>query len=167
MTDFDEFLRKRNEELAAGARDTALPASDQVKAWQRLKDELRRITQGKRLGTEPFEWSPYPAPYPDFLKLGDVAAVFVIPVALTPVPPDFRIVFGRRPTRADEMLAPSSSSAAIPWLRWLPTVDFAGGVLHWNAKEEGLRLPTPQFAAKVAERLVEYFEEYNAALKTK
>ena len=162
MTEFDEFLRKRSEASSAATRDAALPIEDHGKEWQRLKDELRRITNGKALGAEPFEWSPYPAPYPDFLKLRDVAAVFATPLAGKMTPASFRIMFARRSSRADEV---SRVDAPISAIQWLLTLEPADGVLYWNAKEPGLRLPTPQFAVKIAERLVEYFEEYNAALK--
>lgn len=164
MTDFDEFLRKRNEERAAEARNTDVLFADQGKEWQRLKDELRRITDGKRLGTDPFEWSPYPAPYTDFLKLKDVAVVF----ATTPIgalaPGPYRIVFARRPLRANEVWVDDEPISAV---NWVLTLEPVGSVLHWNAKEPGLRLPTSDFAAKIAEHLVEYFEAYIAALKSK
>jgi len=116
MTDFDEFLRKRNEERAAEARNTDVLFADQGKEWQRLKDELRRITDGKRLGTDPFEWSPYPAPYTDFLKLKDVAVVF----ATTPIgalaPGPYRIVFARRPLRANEVWVDDEPISAVNWV---------------------------------------------------
>ena len=164
MTDFDEFLRKRNEERSATVRDIHLNFADQGKEWQWLKDELRRITEGRKLGTEAFEWPTYPAPYPDFLTLGDVAVVFATPAIATLAPQIYRLMFVRRPFRANEV---SNIGAPIPAVNWLLSLQHSEGVGYWIVKEDGLRLPTPQFAVKIAERLVEYFDSYTAALRAK
>ena len=164
MTDFDEFLRKRNEVKTAEAQDTSTLLADQGKEWQRLKDQLRQITAGKRLGTDPFEWSPYPSPYPDFLKLKGVAVIFATPRVGILMPQTYRVVFARRPLRANEVWIDDEPVSAI---HWLPILKPAKGTLYWEVKEQDLRLRTSEFAVKIAERLVEYFDAYTAALQIK
>jgi len=164
MTDFDEFLQKRNAAESMKARDTILLFSDAGKEWQRLKDRVREITDGKSLGAEKFEWSSYPAPYPDFLKLKDVAATFIVTVAAGIPAQNFRIVFARRPLRANEMWV---DDEPIPAKTWLLNLEATNGIFYWSQKQSAVKWTTEGFAGYIAQQLVEYYEAYTAALKAK
>jgi len=162
MTDFDEFLRKRNELRSAQGGDTTLLAAEAMNEWQRLKDRVREITCGKALGSEKFEWAPYPAPYPDFLKLKDVAATFIAYRVAGNLQQDFRITFARRPLRANEMWIDDDP---IPPKAWLLTLEVTNGLFYWSLKQDAAKRTTEEFAIHVAQELVEYYEAYTAALK--
>jgi hypothetical protein len=164
MTEFDEFLCKRNREIFTEARHAELPNTDQGKEWVRLKEQIREITQGKSLGNAPFEWSPYPAPYPDFLKLKDVSVTFLTPSITGLTPRTYRLVFARRPLRANELWV---DDEPVPAVRWTLELSPLEGLLNWVSKDEGIRMPTAQFAERVAQRLVEYFDTYTVALRAK
>src|SRR5271166_6533518 len=99
---FEDFLRKRNDAKSMEDGERALLRAEATQEWQRLKDQLRTMTDGKKLGADVFEWSPYPAPYPDFLKLRDVALSFETGLVVADVMPKYRIVFCRRPLRVNE-----------------------------------------------------------------
>jgi hypothetical protein len=163
MTDFDEFLRTRNELQSAQGSDTTLLAAEAMNEWHRLKDRAREITDGKALGSEKFEWAPYPAPYPDFLKLKDVAATFISPRIAGDSQRDFRITFARRPLRANEMWVDDDP---IPPKPWLLTLEVSSGLFYWSLKNNVAKRTTEEFAIHIAQELVEYYEAYTAALKS-
>jgi len=161
---FEEFLRERNNAKSMEAGDRALFRTAADKEWQRLKDRVRQITEGKMLGPDLFEWSPYPASYPDFLKLKDVALSFEAGTVVGDALPKYRIGFCRRPLRSGEMWA---DREPIPAERWWLTVESDGGVLYWEIRESRLRLTTEKFADYAAMQLVEYQQRYLEAVKAK
>jgi hypothetical protein len=168
MTNFDEFLQKRNAAESMKARDTTLLFSDAGNEWQQLKDRVREITEGKALGVEKFEWSPYPSPYPDFLKLKDVAATFIAKVAAGSPAQNFRVVFSRRPLRADDVVREEwSDEDPIPARTWLLNLESSKGIFYWSQKQSAVKWATEGFAGYIAQQLVEYYEAYTAALKAK
>jgi len=162
MTDFDEFLQKRNAAESMKARDTILLFAEAGKEWQRLKDRVCEITEGKSLGVEKFEWAPYPAPYPDFLKLKDVAATFIATMAAGNTAQNFRIVFARRPLRANEMWVDDEPISARTWQL---SLEAAKGIFYWAQKQSAAKWTTEGFAGYIAQQLVEYYEAYTGALK--
>jgi hypothetical protein len=162
MTDFDEFLQKRNAAESMKARDTILLFVEAEREWQRLKDQVRKVTEGKVLGTEPFEWSPYPAPYPDFLKLKDVAATFISTAAAGNRGQDLRIVLARRPLKANEMWV---DDEPIPPRAKLLNLEARNSIFYWAQKQETTKWTTEGFANHIAQQLVEYYEAYVGALK--
>ena len=162
MTDFDEFLQKRNAAESVKARDTILLFAEAEKEWQRLKDQVQKITKGKTLGLEPFEWAPYPAPYPDFLKLKDVAATFIETGATGGRAQSLRIVFARRPLKANEMWV---DDEPIPARVWLLELEAANGIFYWHQKQDAAKWTTEGFAGHIAQQLVEYYEAYAVTLK--
>jgi len=161
---FEDFLRKRNDAKSMEAGERALFRAEASQEWQRLKDQLRAMTEGKSLGGDVFEWSPYPAPYPDFLKLRDVALSFETGLVVADVMPKYRIVFCRRPLRVNEMWA---NHEPIPAERWWLTLEMEEGAIYWNVKELRVRKNTSEFADYVAVHLVEYHQRYIEALKAK
>ncbi|MGD0520409.1 MAG: hypothetical protein ABSA48_04060 [Terracidiphilus sp.] len=168
MTDFDEYLQKRNAAESMKARDSILLFAEAGKEWQRLKDRVREITAGKSLGVEKFEWSPYPAPYPDFLKLKDVAATFIAKVAAGTSAQNFRVVFSRRPLRADDVVREEwSDEDPIPARTWLLNLKPTNGIFCWSQKQSAAKWTTEGFAGYIAQQLVEYYEAYTSALKAK
>jgi hypothetical protein len=161
---FEEFLRQRNDARSMEAGDRALFRTAAEKEWQRLKERVRQITEGKMLGADPFEWSPYPASYPDFLKLKDVALSFEAGTVVGDAPQKYRVVFSRRPLRSGEMWA---DREPIPAERWWLNVEADAGVLYWSVKESRVRFSTEKFADHVAMQLVEYQQRYRDAVKAK
>jgi hypothetical protein len=161
---FDDFLRKRNDAKSMEDGERALFRAEASQEWELLKDHLRQITDGKKLGADVFEWSPYPALYPDFLRLRDVALSFETGQVVRDVIPRYRLVFSRRPPRAPEVWANAEPTPAERW--WL-TLELDGGILHWNVKENRIRMTTQKFAEHMAVRLVEYQQRYLEALKSK
>jgi len=161
---FDEFLRQCNDAKSAEDGDQALLRAAAAQEWQRLKDRLRRITEGKRLGADVFEWSPYPAPYPDFIKLKDVALCFESGTVVGDAAQKYRLVFSRRPLRSGEMWA---NAEPIPAERWWLALEAENGVLHWLVRENRLRMKTEEFADHAAMRFVEYHQRYAAAVKAR
>jgi hypothetical protein len=161
---FDEFLRQCNDAKSTEEGDQALFRATAGQEWQRLKDRLRKITDGKRLGADHFEWCPYPAPYPDFIKLKDVALCFESGTVVGDAAQKYRIVFARRPLRSGEMWA---NSEPIPAERWWLALEPADGVLYWHVKESQIRMTTEEFADHAAMRFVEYQQRYVAAVKAR
>lgn len=161
---FDEFLRQRNDARAMEAGDRALFRTAAEKEWQRLKDRVQQITEGKMLGLDVFEWSPYTASCPDFVKLKDVALTFEAGTVIGDGPPKYRIVFSRRPLRSGEMWA---DHEPIPAERWWLNVEQQDGELVWQVKESRVRLATERFADHMAMQLVDYQQRYLEAVKAK
>jgi hypothetical protein len=161
---FEEFLRQRNEAKTMEAGDRALFRLAAEKEWQRLKERVRQITEGKMLGADHFEWSPYPAPCPDFLKLKDVALSFESGTVVGDAPQKYRVVFSRRPLRSGEMWA---DREPIPAERWWLSVEAESGVMYWAVRDSRARLTTEKFADHIAMQLVEYQQRYLDAVKAK
>jgi hypothetical protein len=161
---FDEFLRRRNDAKSMEEGDNAHFRAAAAQEWQRLKDRLRLITEGKRLGADLFEWCPYPAPYPDFIKLKDVALCFESGTVVGDAAQKYRIVFARRPLRSGEMWA---NEAPIPAERWWLTLEPEGDRLYWQVKESRMRMPTEKFADHAAMQFVEYQQRYLEAIKAR
>ncbi|WP_263350644.1 hypothetical protein [Acidicapsa acidisoli] len=161
---FEEFLRQRNEAKTLEAGDRALFRMAAEKEWQRLKERVRQITEGKMLGADLFEWSPYPASYPDFLKLKDVALLFEAGTVVGDAPQKYRVVFSRRPLRSGEMWA---DREPIPAERWWLTVEAESSVLYWAVRDSRVRLITEKFGDHIAMQLVEYQQRYMDAVKAK
>jgi hypothetical protein len=162
MTDFEDFLQKRNTAEHMKARDTILFLVEADKEWERLKEQVRKITKGKVLGTEPFEWAPYPAPYPDYLKLKDVAATFIATAAAGNRARNLRIVFSRRPLKANEMWV---DDEPIPAKVRLLDLETTNGIFYWTQKQDAAKWTTEGFANHTAQQLVEYYEAYTGALR--
>jgi len=162
MTDFEDFLQKRNAAEQMKARDIILNFGGEDREWELLKEQVRKITEGKALGPEPFEWAPYPAPYPDFLKLKDVAATFIATPAAGNHARSLRVVFSRRPLKANEMWV---DDEPIPAKTQLLDLEATNGVLYWNQKQDAAKWTTEGLASYIAQQLVEYYEAYRVALK--
>ncbi len=161
---FEEFLRQRNKAKTMEAGDRALLRIAAEKEWQRLKERVQQITEGKMLGADLFEWSPYPASYPDFLKLKGVALSFEAGTVVGDAPQKYRVVFSRRPLRSGEMWA---DREPIPAERWWLAVEPEAGVLYWAVRDSRVRLATEKFADHIAMQLVEYQQRYMDAVKAK
>jgi hypothetical protein len=161
---FDEFLRQCNDAKSTEDGDQALFRAAAAEEWQRLKDRLRQLTEGKRLGADIFEWCPYPAPYPDFIKLKDVALCFESGTVVSDGAQKYRLVFSRRPLRSGEMWA---NEAPIPVERWWLSLDAQGERFHWQVKESQVRMVTEDFAEHAAMRFVEYQQRYVSAVKAR
>jgi len=161
---FDEFLRLRNDAMYVEECGNAQFRVQADREWQYLKDRLKQITAGKMLGADPFEWSPYPALYPDFLKLTDVALSFETGTLVGEAPPRYRLVLSRRPLRPSEMWP---DEEPIPAERCWLSLEPENGGLYWKSADSPIRFATGQFAEFLAVQLVEYQQRYNEALKAR
>jgi len=161
---FEEFLRERNDAHSIEAGDRAIFRVAAEKEWQRLKDRVRQITEGKMLGADLFEWAPYPAACPDFLKLKDVAVCFESGTVVGDALQKYRIVYSRRPLRGSEMWG---DREPVPAERWWLSVEAEDGVLYWRIRDGEARATTERFADYVAMQLVIYQQRYTEAVKAK
>ena len=133
MTDFEDFLQKRNAAEQMKARDMILLLSEADREWERLKEQIRKITEGKALGT----------------AAGNHAR-------------SLRIVFSRRPLKANEMWV---DDEPIPAKTRLLELEATNGVFYWNQKQDAAKWTTEGFASYIAQQLVEFYEAYRAVLK--
>jgi len=164
LPSFDEFLRLRNDAMYVEECGNAQFRFRADREWQCLKDRLQQITAGKMLGADLFEWSPYPALYPDFLKLTDVALSFETGTLVGDAPPRYRLVLSRRPLRPNEMWP---DEEPIPAERCWLSLEPENGKLYWKSVDSPIRFATEEFAEFIAVQLVEYRQRYIDALKAR
>jgi hypothetical protein len=154
MSEFEDFANEHRQRTENAKRLD----SDTKPEWEILKQEAARFAvEGKEFDGEKFEWAPYPAYYPDFLKLGNVAATFLYREILSA--PDFRIRLTRRPEAPGTMWAGGEKSPlnAIEWS--LRTSIQSDGIV-WTIAEMNEAFSTAALAEKVAVELSKYHLAY-------
>lgn len=161
MTDFKEFLRSE-EANDEGRRGENPNMSRMVGEWSLLKDKVRVLAANESYKGKPFEWSPYSAPYADFVRLGEVAAIFRDSRSLPDTPLACEIFIGRRPLAANELwIEDEAPSFQILHLG----LHEQNGQMAWQVKELRKTLSTDELANSILLALVKYFDEYAAFYK--
>lgn len=160
-TELDQFLSER--EARQGNQKTAeqIVLEGTKREWQRLKDLTRTSTQGKSVDGNPFEWAPYSAYYPDFLRLKDVAASFYDRGERNGVLEGMRIRFDRRSPEPNAIFLEDKSP--VPHEVWTLEPRANNKTVGWWVKEQGKTLTSAELAAQVAIRLVKQYEDYEHA----
>jgi len=125
MTDFKEYLRVQKEASEATLRDKQALNTGAVEAWSQLKKSVHDLAAGESYDGEPFQWSPYPAPYPEFLlvRIRMWRLVSMIAVCEKGIPQNCMIRFGRRPLSPNNIW---SDDEALPQETWHLNPDWTG-----------------------------------------
>ena len=161
VTEFDEFLSSRE------ARQNQFRSVEEVIAqgfaaeWKSLKEATKALTAGKTVDGNPFQWAPCSAPYPDFLQLKDVAAIFIDRGIRNGVPQACSIRFDRNASGPQGVFLEDKSP--VPAEAWSLEPRAEGQNVQWHVKELGKSFTSAELASQVAIRLVKQFEAYEAA----
>jgi Fic family protein len=160
-SELDDFLSERE------AKQNKLWNAEEVIArgasaeWQRLKDATRVLTAGKAIDGNPFAWAPYSAPYPDFLQLKNVAAIFIDKGIRHGIPQTCNIRFDRNASGPQGVFLEDVSP--VPAEIWSLEPRAEGQSVVWQLKELGKSFTTAELASQVAIRLVKQYEAYESA----
>jgi Fic family protein len=160
-TELDEFLTSRHAQQHVQKTAEEIIGDGTAAEWQRLKDIARAVTAGKEVDGNKFEWAPYGAYYPDFLRLKEVAASFYDRGQRNGVPQDCSIRFDRRSPEPNAMFLEDQSPVPAEIWSVEPRVDATNVV--WWIKELGKDLTSTELATQVAIRLVKQYEAYEQA----
>jgi hypothetical protein len=161
MTEFKEYLRSR--EMSEARREEELDVSKMTAEWTRLKNNVRALADGETYKGDRFEWSPYSAPYTDFVRLGNVAAIFRDSRSLPSTPLACEVFIGRKPLAASEMWV--EDEAPAPQLWHLEPRD-QNGQMTWQVKELRKTISTEELANTILLALVRFFDDYAAFYRT-
>ena len=159
--EFDKFLGERE------ARQNQLRNAEEVVVqgaaaeWQNLKDATKALTLGKTVEGNRLEWKPYSAYYSDFLQLKNVAAIFIDRGTRNGAPQACSIRFDRNASVPQGVFLEDKSP--VPTEVWSLEPRAEGQSVIWHVKELGKSFTSTELASKVAIRLVEHFETYEAA----
>lgn len=164
MTNFKEYLRGQREESEAIVRGNEVLAAGAAMEWKRLKQRVRELAEGESYNGEPFLWSPYPAPYPEFLHVGKVAVSFHDRGLQGGIPQKCMISFGRRPLPPNEMW---NDDEALAIEYWHIEPQGKAGRVEWSIRELQENIPTEQLADKILIAFFEYYKRYDAAFRIK
>ncbi len=160
-TELDQFLSERKAQQSDHETSEQIVAGGTAREWQRLKDVTRRLTAEKEVDGNKFEWAPYSAHYPDFLRLKEVAASFYDRGERNGVPQNCSIRFDRRSPEPNAMFLEDQSPVAPEIWSLEPRVEETSVI--WWIKELGKSLTSTELAAQVAIRLVKQYEAYERA----
>jgi hypothetical protein len=164
MTDFKEYLRTQKEASEAITRDKEAVASGAAAEWSRLKQRVRELAEGESYKGAPFQWAPYPAPYPDFLHVGKVAVSFLDRGTPGGLPQDCMICFGRRPLPPNNVWI---DDEALPPEIWHLNPLGQAGRVEWSIAELKKSYPTKELADEILVKFIQYFDKYDAAFREK
>lgn len=159
--EFDHFLNERKAQQGEQKTAEQIISEGAAHEWQRLKAMTRSLTAGKEVDGNPFEWSPYGAYYPDFLRLKEVAASFFDRGVRNGVPQGCSIRFDRRSPEPNAMFLEEKSPVAAEV--WALEFQTDGRAVIWWVKELGKSLTSAELAAQVGIRLVKQYESYEHA----
>ena len=160
-TEFDQFLSARNAQQSDGKTAEQIVMEGTAREWQHLKDQTRTLTAGKEVDGSKFEWAPYSAYYPDFLRLKEVAASFYDRGQRNGVPQDCSIRFDRRSPEPNAMFLEDQSPVPAEIWSLEPRAD--GTTVVWWVKKLGKELTSTALATQIAIRLVKQYEAYEQA----
>ena len=161
VSEFDEFLSSREAKQNQFITSEEVIAQGVAAEWKRVKDAAKDLTVGKAVDGNPFQWAPYSAPYPDFLQLKDVAAIFIDNGIRNGVPQACSIRFDRNASGPQGVFLEDKSPVAAEVWSLEPKAE--GQNVVWHVKESGKNLTSSELASQVAIRLVKQFEAYEAA----
>jgi hypothetical protein len=160
-TGLDLFLSEREAKQGDHKSTEQIVAEGTKAEWQRLKDAARSVTAGRTVDGNHFEWSPYGAYYPDFLRLKDVAASFYDRGERNGVPQACSIRFDRRSPEPNAMFLENKSPVPAEVWSLEPRAD--GKTVIWWVKELGRNFTSAELASQIAIRLVKQYEAYERA----
>ncbi len=109
-----------------------------------------------------FEWSPYPAPRSEFLKLNNVAVTFTDGGVKNGVLLNCRVHFARRPLKPGGETWASENSALDP-IAWSLEPVMQGDSVAWWIPELRKTLSSADLAEKIAIELSRYHAAYEEA----
>jgi hypothetical protein len=166
MTDFKEYLRVQKEASEATLRDKQALNTGAVEAWSQLKKSVHDLAAGESYDGEPFQWSPYPAPYPEFLlvKNKNVAVSFHDRGVREGIPQNCMIRFGRRPLSPNNIW---SDDEALPQETWHLNPIGQAGKVAWSIAELKKSFSTSELANEILIQFIKYYEKYSAAFREK
>jgi hypothetical protein len=148
--EFDHFLMEREAKQSGAKYSPTVLAGGAAAEWQRVKDITRSMTAGKKIDGNPFEWTPYSAYYPDFLRFKDVAASFFDNGNQNGVPQACRIRFDRRSPAHNSPFVDEKSP--IDPEVWSPEPQVEGKNIVWSVKELVKIFTSSELASQVAIR---------------
>jgi hypothetical protein len=159
---FDDFAQQQSVSEANERRDRARLAQETKPEWAVLKGLVSRFAlDGKEFGGHKFEWAPYPASRPEFLRLKDVAVTFLDQGERNGVPQNCRVRFTRRPLKPLEMWVDDEFSP--PPLDWSLNPVIQGESIGWLVPEVGAGFSSADLAEKIAIELSRYHSKYEDA----
>jgi hypothetical protein len=161
VNEFDEFLspRETKQDQFRSAEEVVVQGA--AAEWKSLKDATKAMTASKSIDGNPFQWAPYSAPYPDFLQLKDVAAIFIDKGIRNGVPQACSIRFDRNASGHQGVFLEDKSPVSAEV--WSLESRAEGQNVIWHVKELGKNFTSSELASQVAIRLVKQFEAYEAA----
>jgi hypothetical protein len=157
---FDDFMEGRNNR----ARDEAMLAKETMPEWIVLKGLASQFAlDGKEFGGHNFEWAPYPAPYPEFLRLDQVAATFLHHGTKNGIPLECQVHITRRPLKSGEVWI--SGDSPLEPIEWSLVPEMRDGTVLWRIPELGKTFSSAELAEKIAIELSRYQEAYVEAYR--
>ena len=164
MTNFKDYLRVQREEAEPSFRVEQALASSVSSEWASLKQRVRELAEGESFDGERFLWSPYPAPYPEYLLLWEVAASFRDRGVLEGVPRNCAVRFGQRPLPADQLWA---ETEMLPTEVWHLEPQGKTEGIEWAIHELRENVSNEELANRVLIGFLEYYKRYRAAFRMK
>jgi hypothetical protein len=161
--DFDAFAQRQSQNEEIQRQNHERLTKETRPEWSVLKGLTSRFAlDSKEFGGYKFEWAPYSAVYPDFLRLKDVAVTFLDRGERNGGPQNCRVRFARRPLEPGRVWV--DDEEPLEPLEWSlgPTIE--GERLAWHVAELGETLSSADLAEKVAIALCKYHAAYEEAL---
>jgi hypothetical protein len=158
---FDDFAEGRNKR----ARDEAMLARETMPEWTVLKGLVSQFAlDGKEFGGHRFEWAPYSARYPDFLRLDQVAATFLDRGTKNGMPQDCQIHIARRQLKSGEVWI--SGDSPLEPIDWSLAPEMRDDTVLWRIIPELEKMfSSAELAEKIAIELSKYQEAYAEAYR--
>ncbi|HEY2498276.1 MAG TPA: hypothetical protein VGK24_14525 [Candidatus Angelobacter sp.] len=156
--DFDKFIQEHSQEQQGREK-----LSQETKPeWAVLKGLVSRFAlDGKEFSGHKFEWAPYAASRSEFLRLNDVAVIFLDQGERNGVPLNCRVRFTRRPLEPGRMWV--DNEAPLEPLEWSLEPQIEGENLVWSVPKLGATLSSANLAEKIAIELSKYHAAYEKA----
>jgi hypothetical protein len=152
MSEFDDFAIKH----AQARENSNRLAQDTRPEWAILKQEASLFSQDKEFDGRKFEWAPYKAYYPDFLRLDNVAATFVS--RETPGSTDYRIRFTRRAAEPGRMWHDEESP--LNTIEWSLKTVIEGDNILWVITGSDEKYKSAALVDRIAVELSKYHLAY-------
>lgn len=151
---FDEFKRRRDEDQQKRER----LASEIDGEWEILKGFVYQFAaDGKSIDDHAFSWGVSPSGRP--MLVLDYVSAMLYGGERVGAPPDYRVVFNRKPAGTGEEYPDDSP---IPATTWQLTTDIVADTFVWRINNDDGRSST-KLADEIAEKLARYRIEYEAA----
>lgn len=152
VENFDDFARRQEIQQQNHER----LAKETKPEWSVLKGLVSRFAlDGKEFSGYKFEWTPYSAP--EFLGLGNVAAMFLDQGERNGVPQRCRVRFARRPLEPGRQWV---NETPVEPLEWSLEPVIEGESLAWSIPRLKLTLSSADLAEKIAIELSKYHTAY-------